>query len=265
VIKFKLNNKEYQTPSSWKEITFQKFLDYLSEVATNEPEALKEFISDYVAFIEKTSEGKEELTEQDNLACAEYFEKTWEAMKPKDKKSCYDYFALSVGFWCGLDKDLIKDSMNRIQLESSFWAIQATLDLENLKPDETFTGFAIKGVEYTLPKKHMEDSTVSEFAETAQFQEHMQEVENGRWLSMLDVLAVLCRKRPEEEPYRYDRNRHELRKKLFRQLNVWQVMQVCFFLNRLNNILKTNLLIYGLKQMKKQKEAAKFKKFTVGR
>ncbi|MHC4316404.1 MAG: hypothetical protein ACYSW3_28510 [Planctomycetota bacterium] len=238
MVKFTLDNVEYQTPSSWHEVEFGKFLDYLSEVTPLTPEALIEVMN------------------------SEDLSTTWSALTKKNRKKCYDFFALSVGFWCDIDAKKIKSSMNLVQLENAFWTIQIDLSLDNLTFDEEFTGFEIGKKEYLLPKKHMEGSTVVEFAEAAQFQEKQEDLENGQWLAMLDVMVVLCR--PKGEVYEYIEQRHNVRKKQFRKLKMDIVANVSFFLLKLNSILKTNLLIYGLGQELSAKEQRKYQKTMDG-
>ena len=201
-----------------------------------------------------TPEVLKELFEAENLAEA------WNNYNDKDKLICYKFFALSVGFWCGLPAEEIKESMNIEQLESAFFTIE--IDLANMKNDDTFTGFEIKGKRYILPAENMEGSTVSEFAEASQFQENLSEVEGGEWLSMLDVMVVLCR--PEGEKYSYDKNRHELRKKLFKGLSMDKVINSAFFLLRLNVELQNNLLIYSMLQEIAQKQEKQLKRLMVG-
>lgn len=236
MITFELNGKKYSSPKGWENITFEKFLNYLSEVVPKTPEALKE------------------LFESENLAEA------WNNIEDKNKILCYNFFALSVGFWCGLPEEEIKESMNLEQLEKAFFTIE--IDLANMKKDEAFTGFEIKGKRYILPAENMEGSTVSEFAEASQFQENFAEVEGGEWLSMLDVMVVLCR--PEGEKYSYDKNRHELRKKLFKKLSMDNVINTAFFLLRLNEELQNNLLIYSLLQEVAQRQEKQLAKLTGG-
>ena len=236
MVSFELNGKKYSSPKDWQNITFEKFLKYLSDIAPKTPEKLKE------------------LFESENLA------ETWNGYTDKDKLICYGFFALSVGFWCGLPAEEIKESMNIEQLESAFFTIE--IDLANMQNDDTFTGFEIKGKRYVLPAENMEGSTVSEFAEASQFQENFAEVEGGEWLSMLDVMVVLCR--PEGEKYSYDKNRHELRKKLFKGLSMDKVINSAFFLLRLNEELKHNLLIYSMLQEIAVKQEKQLKRLTVG-
>lgn len=236
MISFELNGKKYSSPKTWENITFEKFLKYLSDIAPKTPEILKE------------------LFEAENLAEA------WNGYNDKDKLICYDFFSLSVGFWCGLPAEEIKESMNIEQLESAFFTIE--IDLSNMQNDDTFTGFEIKGKRYILPAENMEGSTVSEFAEASQFQENFSEVEGGEWLSMLDVMVVLCR--PEGEKYSYDKNRHNLRKKLFKGLSMDKVINTAFFLLRLNKELKHNLLIYSMLQEIAPKQEKQLKRLMVG-
>jgi hypothetical protein len=41
MISFELNGKKYSSPKGWENITFEKFLKYLSEVAPKTPEILR--------------------------------------------------------------------------------------------------------------------------------------------------------------------------------------------------------------------------------
>jgi len=236
MISFELNSKQYKTPESWQQVTFEKFLNYLSNVAPKTPEVLK------------------------NLYETEDLEKAWKKLKKKDRLKCFEFMALSVGFWVNLDKVQIEESMNLQQLQKAFWTIE--IDLSEMNADENFTGFEINGKQYILPAQHMEGSTVSEFAEAAQFQENFQEVENGAWLSMLDVVAVLCR--PPGEKYSYNKTRHETRKKIFKKLSMDKIINVSFFLLRLNKELHSNLLIYSLRQQVQQKQQKQLKKHMAG-
>lgn len=240
MVSFSLNNTEYKTPSGWHEVTFSKFLDYLSEVVPQQPQILKDWFN------------------SDDLS------QYWNDMKPKQKLECFDFFAVSVGFWCGLDSKVVRNSLNLEELQQAFYAIQIDLNINDVEEDVEFTGFLIGKKEYLLPKKNMVGSTVAEFAEAAQFQENMQELENGHWKSMLDVMVVLCR--PSGEAYEWNEKRHEMRKKMFKnKVYMNTVLQVAFFLHRQNKQLKTDLLIYSMFQLlKQQKEQKHFQEHMAG-
>lgn len=239
---FKINNEQYTTPSGWHEITFNKFLDYLADVAPLMPGALKNFIKQHISALGKLSS---KLTPQQKEEEAyKLFTERWEAMKPKEKKLCYDFFAIEVGFWCGIDVKVIKSAMNLEQLEQVFWLLQYEMNPNNAEADENFVGFDVDGVLYLPPKQYMRESTVDEFATSAQFQEDMREVEGGNWKAMLDIMAVICR--PEGEQYTWSQLKHDKRKKLFRQVTMDNVINVAFFLLRLSKKLNQDLQIYTM-------------------
>ena len=99
--------------------------------------------------------------------------------------------------------------MNLEQLEAAFRAIQIDLSITDFKQDEDFIGFELNGTEYLLPKKHMENSTVVEFCEAAQFELNAADLESGNWRAILDIMAVICK--PVGEVYEYDEANHNLR------------------------------------------------------
>ena len=111
---------------------------------------------------------------------------------------------------------------------------------------------------------HLISSTVAEFAEACFFEEKMNDLNTGSWDGLLDVMVVLCRKRPSEELYAYNENRHKLRRKLFKQLKMDVVINVSFFLLKLNTLLSNNLVIYGMAQAIAQKEQQQLQTNTDG-
>jgi hypothetical protein len=238
MVKFTLNDIEYKTPGSWSEIKFGKFLSYLETILSEMPKALQD------------------IYQSENMV------EDWANLSAKQKAKCYHYFAKSVGFWCGIDANIIKKSMLLEELEAAYWAIDIDLNLDNVQIDEDFTGFRIGNTEYLLPQKHMEGSTVLEFTESAQFELNMAEVKNGNWLALLDVMTVICR--PQGEVYEYTKQRNEIRKKAFRELTMDIILNVSFFLLRLNDTLKNTLLIYSLLQHKQQIEKSKLARHTAG-
>ena len=260
MIKFELDGQKYQTPEGWHEVTFERFMDYLSNISTQEPEELKEFIHAHQEFI---GEIKEETPEKEVLQLASsHFESSWKRLGAKKQNKCHEFYAIEVGFWCGLDAEVIRSSMDIDILEQAFWAIQITLKLNNQKEDIEFVGFECKGKEYLLPSKHMEGATVAEFAEAAQFEENVEDVVGGNWDAMLDVVVVLCR--PKGEVYSYNENQHKMRKKQFKKLTMDKIINIAFFLLRQNDILKSNLLIYSLSEQVEQKQLEKLVTFMDG-
>ena len=250
MVKFQINNKQYQTPEGWPDVTFEKFLLGLTDLEPKRPKSLRKFLEEHakaVGEIDESITGDARQTK-----AVELFEERWEAIPPKEKVKIHKFMSITVGFWCNLESALIREFMNLDQLEQTFWTIEYELNPENAEIKEDWTGFKIDKIEYLPPSKHMEDSTVVEFAESAQFQENMKDVENGNWLAMQDVMVVLCR--PVGEVYEYDKIKHEARKELFKQVTMNHVINLAFFLLRLNKTLKHNLLIYTLAAELEQKK-----------
>lgn len=238
MISFELEGHSYKTPDGWQDIKFSKFLQFLEEIAPKCPKQLNA------------------LYESENMA------NDWEQMPKRNKARCYQYFALSVGFWCGLPAEIIMQVMDKEQLSAAYWAIDVDLSLDKATVNEDFTGFELGKVEYLLPQKHMIGSTVLEFTESAHFEHQMSDVKNGNWLALLDVMAVICR--PKGEVYSYKKDHHEMRKNIFKNVTMDVVLNVSFFLFRLNETLNHNLLIYSLLRKVQQNEVKTLIKGTDG-
>ncbi|OED34699.1 hypothetical protein AB832_06920 [Flavobacteriaceae bacterium (ex Bugula neritina AB1)] len=243
-IHFYIDDQKHEAPKSWSDVTFDKFLRYFDKVAAHEPEVLKKFIEKHYEAISGLEEG---LNQEEKEAQAQaLFMERWNALSWKEQKECYDFFALDVSYWCNVSAKDLQTSLDKDVLFAAFWALQVQMNPDNAKVNEDYTGFAIDGVEYLLPAKHMEGSTVEEFSSAAQFQENMNHLKGGHWRSMLDVMTVLCR--PKGELYNYDKMFVATRKNLFRRLPMTDVINVAFFLLRLNDTLKNTLLIYTAQQ-----------------
>ncbi len=257
--KFEIDGKKYKTPG-WEDVLFSKFFEYLDEIEPQRPEVLDNFLKEHY---EELSTLDDELTdeEKENLAVL-MFKARWSAMGSDDKFICYEFFCVDVGFWCEIEPDTIQEAMNLEQLEQVFWLLQYEMNPANATQDEEFTGFEVGGEWFELPKKHMTESTVLEFSESAQFQAQMQGVEGGDYKAMADVMVVLCR--PKGEKYSYSEIKHKRRKKLFLSTTMNNVINTAFFLLKLNETLKNNLLIYTLETEKLKQEARTSNKDMVG-
>lgn len=242
-IKFTIDDKLHASPESWRSVKFGKYLDYSEKVGKHEPYELTSFIKDYhelVKDLEKTLTQEEREAEGLRL-----FHKLWSGMEWRDIAICHHFFALDVAFWCDVDQETIMQ-LDCKDLESAYWALQVQMNPDNATIDKDYTGFALNSVEYVLPKKHMVGSTVDEFADAAYFQEEMQNVKGGNWAAMLNVMTVICR--PKSEKYNDNEAFREKRKELFKELPMSDVINVAFFLLRLNDTLSNNLVIYTAAQ-----------------
>lgn len=250
-IKFKIDDTLHTSPTSWGAVPFSRFLQYFEDVAPNEPQQLIDFMQEYYKQI---GELEEEQREEKALRV---FTELWDSVEWRKKVVIYGFMALEVGFWCNADPKLILNDLDPKELESAFWALQVQMNPDNATVDENYTGFEVKGVEYLLPKKHMVGSTVDEYADASYFQEKMNEYTGGNWGAMLDVMTVICR--PKGETYNDDETFRNKRKELFKDLPMSDVINVAFFLHRLNETLSNNLVIYTMQQ---ELQASKRKSLT---
>ena len=250
-IKFKIDDTLHTSPTSWNAVLFSRFLQYFEDVAPNEPQQLIDFVQEYY---ERISELEEEHKEEKAL---NVFTQLWENIEWRDKLDIYHFMALEVGFWCNADKETIINDLDPKELESAFWALQVQMNPDNATVNDNYTGFEVKGIEYLLPKKHMVGSTVDEYADASYFQEKMNEYRGGKWGAMLDVMTVLCR--PKGETYNDNEAFRNKRKELFKDLPMSDVINVAFFLHRLNETLSNNLVIYTMQQ---ELQASKRKNLT---
>lgn len=238
MISFELEGHRYKTPDGWHDIKFSKFLQFLEEIQPLCPKVLLKVYE------------------------AENMDSYWGSMPNRNKAKCYQYFAKVVGFWCGLPAEIIMQTMDKEQLAAAYWAIEVDLSIENSQVNEDFTGFTIGNKEYLLPHRHMLGSTVIEFTEAAHFEQQMDDIENGKWLALLDIMAVICR--PKGEVYNYEKGHHEMRKNIFKNLTMDIVLNVSFFLFRLNEALNQDLMIYSLIMFSKRNKQEPYQKSMGG-
>jgi len=154
------------------------------------------------------------------------------------------YYARVVSHFTGLEYETIIGAregrhMSYKQVEALYSKIMDAIDASGYVPDESGV-YEFQGTRYVLPEKFMKNSTVIEFAESAQYQAHMNEVKNGDWKSLLDVCAVLLR----PEGAKYDEEGYSTRKELFKQLPMSTALDVAFFLIRSKGLLDSSFLIY---------------------
>lgn len=239
MVKFELEGHEYKTPDGWHEVKFLKFLQFLEEI---QPLCPKVLLKCY---------------DEESIIHA------FNSLSNRNKAKCYQYFSKVVGFWVGLPSEIIERTLNKdLELSPAYWAIELDLMLSKAQINEDFVSFTIGNKEYFLPQRHMMGSTVLEFTESAHFEQQMEDVKNGKWLALLDIMAVLCR--PKGEVYNYEKGHHEMRKNIFKNVTMDIVLNVSFFLFRLNEALNYDLMIYSLLILRRRNKQEPYQKNTDG-
>ena len=215
---------KYRYPTGAEDVTFGQFVGYL-DLAEKAPQIIKEL--------------EQAVTDGDE----ERIQEVAAQMTPKVMaKDVYPYFAKVVSYFTNLPFAVligeVGPGMNVGQLESLYHII-----LKALAPPADYEyskTFKWNGETWIIPDRLMENSSVIEFAEAAQFQAAMSEVKEGHFRALIDVCAVLLRKRGEQ----YTDNIYKRNKRLFDTLPMDIVWQVAFFLTRRSAALGRDFQIY---------------------
>jgi len=215
MIQFELNNKTYKI-NGWQDITLGRFCTFIETVLPKQPKILKEILE-----AEDKEQARLDVTIEEEL-------------------QLLDYYCLAVAYWFSIDADTLKIAMDREQLERSYWALEVLFS--DYQIDEDFVSFRLHGVDYFVPANYMQDSTTIEYFECMQFEQNLSKIEGGNFLALPEILATICR--PKDEAY--NEKKVPIRKKLFKQVNMLDALNVAFFLLRLKGVLAQTLAIYSL-------------------
>ena len=231
------NGNKFCIPSGLQDITLQQYIDYVTLIEPTAPDEYKELVK----LNAETDEGltKKDIEERDK--------KIGELIEILDNplyrsKKLIPFYARVVSFWSGMSEKYIlgKDGglgMNVAHLTTLYLKL---LELISKLPEVDYSNVMEVGGElWYLPERFMQDSTVIEFAEAAQFQANLSKVLGGDWLSMAKVMCVLVRKKDEQ----YN-DKLLKREKMFLSWNMLDVWRVAFFLLRRSETYKVSMLCY---------------------
>lgn len=215
---------KYRYPTGPEDVTFGQFVGYL-DIAEKAPQIIKDLE-------QAVTDGDEERIQE--LAA--------KMTPPTMAKDVYPYFAKVVSHFTNIPFAVLigmgGPGMNVGQLEALYHLI-----LKALAPPTDYEyskTFQWKGETWVIPDRLMENASVIEFAEAAQFQAVMAEAKNGHFRSLVDVCAVILRKDGEK----YTENIYKRNRRLFDELPLSIVWQVAFFLMRQSAKLSRDFQIY---------------------
>lgn len=206
---------KFSYPETAREVVLDKYIELMTKVEPTVPDLFVEIVNS-----ENEDQRRKSLDKVDNLTYSRDF---------------VPYYARYVSTLTGMPYALIMGegkyqelgSLNLTDLERLFWNCYRVF--AQIKEEEDFSGFDIDGLRYVLPDRLMSNSTVIEFAEAAQFEAYNKDLQGGAFESLPFVIAVIARPKGEA----YDSKNTMKRAALFRdRLNVYQALQVGFFLSR---------------------------------
>lgn len=207
---------EINVPSELKEITLKKYIDFLQLVEPSKPECLKK-----IDQAKDEDELQKAISEIDELVTARHI---------------HPYYIRVICFWSGNKESDLQD----LEVASLVWLYQYLIKLLNDLPEPEYSNvIEVNGELWYLPERYMTNSTVIEYAESAQFQQNMKDLAGGDWLAMAKILCVLVRKK--DEVYRSSLLRRE---SMFLGWNLADVWRVGFFLLKRSELLQLSFQAY---------------------
>jgi hypothetical protein len=207
---------EINIPSELKEITLKKYIEFLQFVEPTKPECLKK-----VDKAENEEERDKAISEIDSLVIA---------------RQIHPYYIRVICYWSGNNEN----DLQELDVASLVWLFQYINNLLNNLPEPEYTNvIEVNGEFWYLPERYMTDSTVIEYAESAQFQQNMKDLAAGDWLAMAKILCVLVRKK--DEKYHSSLLKRE---KMFLDWNLADVWRVGFFLLKRSELLQLSFQAY---------------------
>lgn len=207
---------QINVPSELKEITLKKYIDFLQLVEPTKPECLKK-----IDQAKDEDELQKAILEIDELVTA---------------RQIHPYYIRVICYWSG-NKD---SDLQDLDVSSLVWLYQYIVKLLNDLPEPEYTNvIEVNGEFWYLPERYMTNSTVIEYAESAQFQQNMKDLAGGDWLAMAKILCVLVRKK--DEKYHSSLLKRE---KMFLDWNLFDVWRVGFFLLKRNELLQLSFQAY---------------------
>jgi hypothetical protein len=219
---FSLNNHKYTYPETCEDVTIQQVIDFYRDVYPTRPALMLEMS-------EATSE--EPINEKRVTAIEKKMQsKVWISAH------LYPYFVRVVHHFCRVDvDDLYQTSPDHLEFlyHHCIGAMRNPGDVQYKQL------YLIDGEVYKLPTKLMSQSTLQEFAESAQYEENAEQIKDGNFEGLLNVCSVILRKENEEYSEDvYNRNRAR-----FKTLPLQTLYEVGFFLRTLstNYVIGLNL------------------------
>lgn len=270
------DNQQYKCPETPKDVTLGKYVSFLRDIAPQEPAEIaqlqeynyriNELMEELNKWVAKIQQQPKDLSVEEtiNLLSA-YLEgeptikatqylppiiKELTAVQKKqmaivDKmtavwyaKNLIPYMAKTIEHFTGITYAKIMGAegigMSRKALEYLYDKISRAC-----APKEANTykrTYLIEGEVYELPERFMQNSTLIEFAEAAQFQENADRVNAGQAEALIDVISVILRKPGEL----YSEDVYHRNRKTFERMTLDDALEVAFFLKTQSDTYVTN-------------------------
>jgi hypothetical protein len=225
---FKLTNGEkefrYKIPENAHEITCGQVVDFQQKIETKKPESLKKYEAlesdDRAGYLAELPEGE--------------IERKWTS-----------FYMRELMFWCKIPADIIGHVPVKSDDGNDLGGLRAILSQAFIPSGVDLKGqFKYKGDTYYLPPApvnlidpnrvdYLRGATLGEFATATELYKAYTSMLSGSCLALLNVIAVLCRKKGEQLPSLPDEQNEFIQKRVehFKGLDFNTAMNVGFFLS----------------------------------
>jgi hypothetical protein len=228
MIVFTLNNQKYTHPETCEDVTIQQVIDFYRDVYPTRPALMLEMME---------AASQEPINEKRVLAIEKKMQsKVWISTQ------LYPYFVRVAHHFCRVPVETLQGTTPQHLEYLYHHCIGAMRNPGEVQYKQLYL---IDSEVYKLPTKLMSQSTLQEFAESAQYEENAETVSNGIqdshefYEGLLNVCSVILRKENEE----YSEDVYERNRVRFKALPLQTLYEVGFFLKTLslNYVLGLNL------------------------
>ena len=171
---YSINKKDYEVTGDLSKISLGHFIDYMKELDGEQPELLQELL-------EKQAE--------ENIPF-------WEFTTNQQQASILPFCMKKIVHFSNIPLSLLEEGTPK-QVFQIF--LQLEYEISLFKYNQDFNQFAIGKYKFTLPQRLMTDATVIEFIDAAEFQRQAEDLKNGNWESLPNVMCILCKREGERK------------------------------------------------------------------
>jgi len=204
---------KYKYPTTAQDVTFGEFIGHLDLYDKRAPQIVKDIDA--------------AIDAQDKEKVQELSSKITQTML---SKQIFPYYCAVVSHFTNVSIPILDGrqglGMNVKQLEAMYEVIIGALAPPPVSSYVYQKAFEWNGKKWEIPDRLMENASVIEFAESAQYQAAMADIKGGNMRSLIDVCAVLLRQPGEK----YNENVYKRNRKLFNDLPLSLVWRTAFFL-----------------------------------
>lgn len=221
------NGVKFTYPESLHDITLKQYIEYLDFVQPTKPQILKDIDKANIK-IQECIDGRDnkglEIAKSDLYTLLDSID---DVIK---YQQFFPYYARVISYFSGLDVAFIlgQDGGEGMRVDHLEGLYAKTINIFNNLPEVEYTNvLEVNDELWYLPERFMANSTVIEFAESAQFQANMAKVDGGEWKALAKMMCVLVRKKDEQYSDKLLK-----REELFLSWNLYDCWTVAFFLSK---------------------------------